>query len=139
MQTRQEYVGTSTQFFDVLLPRCRSCSWSPWRSSVLGVINTLVLSVIERTREIGMLRAIGLRRSQTMRMVTTESVVIVLFGTLLGLVVGGGLGAAIVRALKDAVGFGDVSLPWGLMVTYLWRRCSSACSRPSSRPSARRG
>ena len=70
--------------------------------SVLGVINTLLLSVIERTRELGMLRAIGLRRGQTWRMVTTESVVITFFGTVLGLVVGAGLGAAIVTALKTA-------------------------------------
>jgi putative ABC transport system permease protein len=119
VQTREEYIGTSTQFFDILLYAVQVLLLVALAISVLGVINTLVLSVIERTRELGMLRAIGLRRSQTMRMVTTESVVIVLFGTLLGLVVGGGLGTAVVQALKQAVGFGDVSLPWGLMLTYL--------------------
>jgi putative ABC transport system permease protein len=118
VQTRQEYVGSSTQFFDFILIAVQVLLLVALAISVLGVINTLVLSVIERTRELGMLRAIGLRRSQTMRMITVESVVIVLFGTLLGLVVGGGLGAAVVRALKEAVGFGDVSLPWTLMVLY---------------------
>jgi putative ABC transport system permease protein len=119
VQTRKEYVGTSTSFFDVILAAVQVLLLVALAISILGVINTLVLSVIERTRELGMLRAIGLRRSQTMRMVTTESVVIVLFGTILGLVVGGGLGAAIVHALKDAVGFGDVTLPWTLMSVYL--------------------
>jgi putative ABC transport system permease protein len=85
---------------------------------VLGIINTLALSVIERTRELGLLRAVGLRRSQTMRMITVESVVISVFGALLGLVVGIGLGAAVVQALKDE-GFTDLALPWGQMITYL--------------------
>ena len=52
--------------------------------AVLGIINTLALSVLERTRELGLLRAIGLRRAQTMRMITVEAVVISVFGALLG-------------------------------------------------------
>jgi putative ABC transport system permease protein len=86
--------------------------------AILGVINTLALSVLERTREIGLLRAIGLRRSQTMAMVTVESVVISVFGAVLGLVVGVGLGAAVVQALHDQ-GINKLSLPWGQMVVYL--------------------
>jgi putative ABC transport system permease protein len=53
-----------------------------------------------------------------MRMVTVESVVISLFGALLGLAVGAGLGAAVVRALRDE-GFTHITLPWNLMATYL--------------------
>jgi putative ABC transport system permease protein len=87
--------------------------------SVLGVVNTLLLSVFERTRELGVLRAIGLRRSQTARMVTVESMVIALFGTILGLGLGVGIGAAVVRALREVIGFGDLSLPWLLMIVYL--------------------
>jgi putative ABC transport system permease protein len=86
--------------------------------AVLGIVNTLVLSTLERTRELGMLRAIGLRRGQVMRMITVESVVISLFGALLGIAVGAGLGAAVVRALKDK-GFAALALPWQLMATYL--------------------
>jgi putative ABC transport system permease protein len=86
--------------------------------AVLGVINTLALSVLERTRELGLLRAIGLSRAQTMRMVTVEAVVISAFGALLGLVVGSGLGTAVVRALKDQ-GITELSLPWTQMITYL--------------------
>jgi putative ABC transport system permease protein len=86
--------------------------------AVLGIVNTLALSVLERTRELGLLRAIGLRRAQAMRMVTTEAVVISIFGALLGLVVGSGLGVAVVKALRDQ-GFTNVALPWNQMVVYL--------------------
>lgn len=86
--------------------------------AVLGIINTLALSVLERTRELGLLRAIGLRRAQTMRMITVEAVVISIFGALLGVAVGTGLGAAVVRALKDE-GITDLILPWGQMGVFL--------------------
>jgi putative ABC transport system permease protein len=86
--------------------------------AVLGIVNTLALSVLERTRELGLLRAIGLRRGQTMRMITVESVVISVFGALLGLAVGTGLGAAVVRALKDQ-GITTLALPWSQLATYL--------------------
>src|SRR5690606_34150073 len=69
--------------------------------AVLGIINTLALSVLERTRELGLLRAVGLGRAATVRMVTVEAVVISIFGALLGVVVGAGLGTAVVRALTD--------------------------------------
>lgn len=62
--------------------------------AVLGVVNTLALSVVERTREIGLLRAIGLSRRQLRRMIRLESVVIALFGALLGLGLGLGWGTA---------------------------------------------
>ena len=86
--------------------------------AVLGVINTLALSVLERTRELGLLRAVGLGRAQTMRMVTVEAVVISVFGALLGVVVGAGMGTAVTRALKSD-GITELVLPWGRMGTYL--------------------
>jgi putative ABC transport system permease protein len=86
--------------------------------AVLGVINTLALSVIERTRELGLLRAIGMRRAQVMRMITVESVVISVFGALLGLVVGVALGVAAVRALTD-MGITDLGIPWVQLGSYL--------------------
>jgi putative ABC transport system permease protein len=116
--TKDEYVKTNQQGFDVALVVVQVLLLIALAISVLGVINTLLLSVIERTRELGMLRAVGLRRRQTWLMVTIESVVITVFGTVLGLAVGAGLGAAIVTALKDVLGFGTISLPWGLMFAY---------------------
>ncbi|AGL18596.1 ABC transporter permease [Actinoplanes sp. N902-109] len=86
--------------------------------AVLGVVNTLALSVLERTRELGLLRAVGLGRAQTMRMVTVEAVVISVFGALLGVAVGAGLGAAVVRALQND-GITETVLPWARMGTYL--------------------
>ena len=86
--------------------------------AVLGIVNTLALSVLERTRELGLLRAIGLRRAQAMRMVTVEAVVISVFGALLGIAVGSGLGAAVVRALHNQ-GITQFALPWAQLGTYL--------------------
>ncbi|WP_025274566.1 ABC transporter permease [Haloglycomyces albus] len=86
--------------------------------AIIGVINTLVLSVLERTRELGMLRAIGMTRPQIRRMVTAESIIICLFGAILGLAVGIGLGYVIQQGLKDE-GITVFALPWGLMITYL--------------------
>jgi putative ABC transport system permease protein len=86
--------------------------------AVLGIINTLALSVLERTRELGLLRAVGLGRAATMRMITVEAVVIALFGALLGIVVGTGLGASVVSAL-DSEGITTLALPWRDLATYL--------------------
>ncbi|MEU8239783.1 ABC transporter permease [Actinoplanes missouriensis] len=86
--------------------------------AVLGVVNTLALSVLERTRELGLLRAVGLGRAQTMRMVTVEAVVISVFGALLGVAVGAGMGSAVARALEND-GISEIILPWGRMGTYL--------------------
>jgi putative ABC transport system permease protein len=86
--------------------------------AVLGIVNTLALSILERTRELGLLRAIGLLRSQVAQMVTVESVVISLFGALLGLLVGCALGVAVVRALRDQ-GIPVLQLSWGTIAVFL--------------------
>ncbi len=67
--------------------------------AVLGIVNTLALSVIERTRELGLLRAIGMSRRQVKRMIRVEALVIAVFGGLLGLLVGSAFGVAIQRNL----------------------------------------
>jgi len=69
--------------------------------SVFGVVNTLALTILERTRELGMLRAIGTSRSQVRRMVRYESVINVLLGTVVGAVLGVALASAAVEALKE--------------------------------------
>lgn len=86
--------------------------------AVLGIVNTLALSVLERTRELGLVRAIGMRRAQVMQMITTESVVIAVFGALLGVVVGAGLGTAVVLALADE-GISELGVPWPSMATFV--------------------
>jgi putative ABC transport system permease protein len=115
---RSAFVEQQTSQFDTILVFIQILLALAIVIAVLGIVNTLALSVIERTRELGLLRAIGLRRSQTMRMITVESVVISLFGTLLGIAVGIGLGAAVVQALKDE-GFTSFTLPWTQMAIYV--------------------
>jgi putative ABC transport system permease protein len=115
---RAEYVAAQSAQFDQLLTMIQVLLALAILIAVLGIVNTLALSVLERTRELGLLRAIGMRRAQTMRMVTVEAVVISVFGALLGLGVGIGLGSAVVRALKDE-GFTQMAFPWTQMATYL--------------------
>jgi putative ABC transport system permease protein len=86
--------------------------------AVLGIINTLVLSVVERTREFAFLRAVGMARRQVRRMVRGESVVIALFGAALGVLVGLGFGVALTSAVVAASG-GVVSIPIGSLVVFV--------------------
>jgi putative ABC transport system permease protein len=83
--------------------------------AVLGVVNTLALSVVERTREIGLMRAIGLSRRQLRRMIRMESVVIALFGALLGLGLGMGWGAT-AQKLLALQGLGVLDIPWPTII-----------------------
>ena len=69
--------------------------------SLFGIVNTLVLSVFERTRELGMLRAIGMTRRQVRRMIRYESIVTALIGATLGIAVGMFLAALVTQALSD--------------------------------------
>jgi putative ABC transport system permease protein len=118
VQTRDDYVHSQTSLFDNVLVAVQVLLIIAMIVAVLGVINTLLLSVVERTRELGMLRAIGLRRGQTAWMITVESIVISVFGALLGIGVGAALGAAAVRALRDQ-GIDKLTLPWTLMIIYV--------------------
>ncbi|MEU9593456.1 ABC transporter permease [Streptomyces sp. NPDC048219] len=79
--------------------------------AVLGVVNTLALSVVERTREIGLVRAIGLSRRQLRRMIRMESVVIAVFGALLGLGLGMGWGTT-AHELLALEGLKVLDIPW---------------------------
>ncbi|MCX5421350.1 ABC transporter permease [Streptomyces sp. NBC_00078] len=83
--------------------------------AILGVVNTLALSVVERTREIGLMRAIGLSRRQMRRMIRMESVVIALFGALLGLGLGMGWGAT-AQKLLALEGLKVLEIPWPTLI-----------------------
>lgn len=86
--------------------------------AVLGVVNTLGLSVVERTREIGLLRAIGVDRRQLRRMIGLESVAIAVLGALLGLGLGLVFGLALMQALRDE-GLEVTRVPWASLAGYL--------------------
>jgi putative ABC transport system permease protein len=86
--------------------------------AVLGIINTLVLSVVERTREFALLRAVGMARRQVRTMVRGESVIIALFGAVLGVLVGLGFGVALTSAIIRNQG-GVVSVPVSSLVIFV--------------------
>ncbi|GAA3223511.1 ABC transporter permease [Oerskovia jenensis] len=84
--------------------------------AILGIVNTLALSVIERTREIGLLRAVGLGRSQLAGTIVIESILTAVFGTVLGLAVGVGLAAGMPTVFAST-GFTDLVIPWTALGT----------------------
>jgi putative ABC transport system permease protein len=86
--------------------------------AVLGIVNTLVLSVVERTREIGMLRAVGALRRQIRTMVVLEALVIAVFGAVVGLVLGVWFAVALQRTLIDQ-GIAVLDIPWLGIIAFL--------------------
>jgi putative ABC transport system permease protein len=72
-------------------------------ASLFGIINTLSMSVIERTREIGVLRALGATRWQIRRTITDESLVIALIGAVMGIAIGAGMGWALLKGLSFGI------------------------------------
>ena len=86
--------------------------------ALFGIVNTLALSVFERTRELGLLRAVGMGRRQVKRMVRAESVITSVLGALLGLAIGIVFGAAIVQALGSE-GITDLVVPGGQLLSYV--------------------
>jgi putative ABC transport system permease protein len=86
--------------------------------ALIGVINTLALSVLERTHEIGLLRAVGMYRRQVRRMIRAEAVVVSLIGAVLGLALGIGLGATIVHAASSS-GIDELAIPWRTIIVVL--------------------
>ena len=86
--------------------------------ALLGIANTLALSIVERTREIGLLRAIGMARRQVRSMIRWEAIVIALFGALLGVLIGTGIGFGVITSLADD-GLGNFTLPGGQLAVWL--------------------
>lgn len=84
----------------------------------IGIINTMTLSILERIREIGLLRAVGMTRRQLRASIRTEAIVVSIFGALLGILTGVLLGVASVVAIPDYV-IERVSVPWVELLIYL--------------------
>jgi putative ABC transport system permease protein len=83
--------------------------------SLFGIVNTLALTVFERTRELGMLRAVGMTRRQVRRMIRHEAVITSLLGAAIGIPVGIGLAAVLDRALDDT----PFAVPWGSIAGFV--------------------
>jgi putative ABC transport system permease protein len=86
--------------------------------ALLGIVNTMALSVFERTRELGLLRAVGMTRNQVRAMVRWEAVIISVIGAAIGIVLGIGLGVALDRALAD-VGIKWIAIPGTQLLAYV--------------------
>ena len=115
IQNRDQYKSSISTQIDQMLATLYAMLGLALVIAILGIINTLALSVVERKREIGMLRAIGTLRSQIRRTIYIESVLIAIYGAVLGVVMGAVIGWALVRTLARW-GLGDPVIPWSLML-----------------------
>ena len=115
VQDRSEFIQAQGKQVDQLLNAVNGLLVLSVLIAVLGIVNTLALSVVERVRELGLLRVIGLQRRQLRRMIRVESVIIAVYGALLGLVLGTALGYALVNALHDQ-GVTEFSVPIGRLL-----------------------
>jgi putative ABC transport system permease protein len=86
--------------------------------ALIGIVNTLMLSVFERTREIGLLRAVGMKRRQVRAMIRSEAVILAIFGAIIGIVIGTGMGLALVSSLRQQ-GITQTVVPWTSLVIFL--------------------
>ncbi len=86
--------------------------------ALIGIVNTLMLSVFERTHEIGLLRAVGMKRRQIRMMIRSESVILAIFGAVIGIVVGTILGVALVVSLHSQ-GINDTVVPISNLIVFL--------------------
>jgi len=117
-QTKSEIVDEAENQIDQALALFTGLLLFAVIIAVLGITNTLTLSIYERTREIGLLRAVGMVQRQVRRMIRWEAVIIATFGAILGVGLGIVLGWAVVRALADE-GFGAFSIPVGQVILAL--------------------
>ncbi|MEA2009838.1 MAG: FtsX-like permease family protein [Actinomycetota bacterium] len=115
VQNKSELIADAEAQIDQMLVLFTGLLFLAIIIAVLGITNTLALAIIERTREIGLLRAVGMVRRQVRRMIRWEAVIIALFGAVMGVGVGLFLGWAVVRALADE-GLGSFAVPGSQIV-----------------------
>jgi ABC-type antimicrobial peptide transport system permease subunit len=117
IQTQSEFKKNQESFLNGLLNALYGLLGLSVIISLFGVVNTLVLSVFERTRELGMLRAVGMTRRQVRRMIRHESIVTALIGAALGIAVGFFLAILTTQALSDE---GIVlAVPWTTLLLFV--------------------
>ncbi len=118
VQDRDEFRGAQARQIDQMLAVLYGLLALAIVIAVLGIVNTLALSVVERRREIGMLRAIGMHRAQVRRTVYLESTLIAVYGAVIGVVLGLAFGAAFVHALRNE-GIDHLAIPWAQSLAML--------------------
>jgi len=118
VQTRAQYEQAQVSAINQVLGLVYALLALAVLIALIGIVNTLMLSVFERTREIGLLRAVGMRRRQVRTMIRSESVILAIFGAIIGIVIGTGMGIALVSSLKNQ-GITDTVVPWSSLVIFL--------------------
>lgn len=118
VMSTEEMAGQAGQAIDMMLNILYALLALAVIIAVLGIVNTLTLGVIERRQEIGMLRAVGSQCRQVRTMITLEAVQIAVFGAVMGILVGLGLGWAFLEVLRDQ-GLDSLSVPWGQLLWML--------------------
>ena len=114
----EEYAGEAAGMINQMLSILYALLALAVIIAVLGIVNTLTLGVIERRQEIGMLRAVGTQRRQIRTMITLESVQIAVFGAVMGMLMGLGLGWSFIKVLADE-GLNNAVVPWGMLAILL--------------------
>jgi putative ABC transport system permease protein len=118
VQNRDEFKGQIASQINGLLGLLYGLLGLAIIIAILGIINTLALSVVERKKEIGMLRAVGMLRKQVRRTIDLESLLIAVFGATLGLLLGLTYGSLFTKLLHTQ-GLDKLSVPWGQAVAFL--------------------
>jgi putative ABC transport system permease protein len=118
VQTRAQFEKTQTASVNQLLGLVYALLALAVLIALIGIVNTLMLSVFERTREIGLLRAVGMKRRQVRTMVRSEAVILAIFGAIIGIIIGTGMGVALVSSLKQQ-GITDTVVPASSLVIFL--------------------
>lgn len=118
VMNRDEYKSTMGSMVDQILLVLYALLALSIVIAIFGIVNTLALSVSERTKEIGLLRAIGTSRGQVRGMLGIEAAMIAVFGTVMGMVVGVAAGA-VIRAVYEADGLSVLSIPWDQLGVFL--------------------
>ena len=118
VQSRDQYEQSQAKNVDTLLGLVYALLALAVIIALIGIVNTLMLSVIERTHEIGLLRAVGMRRRQVRSMIRAEAVILSIFGAVLGVVIGTPMGLALVASLRQD-GLTETSVPYFTLVIFL--------------------
>jgi len=118
VQSRDQYEQSQAKNVDALLGLVYALLALAVIIALIGIVNTLMLSVIERTHEIGLLRAVGMSRRQVRSMIRSEAVILSIFGAVLGVVIGTPMGLALVASLRQD-GLTETSVPYFTLVIFL--------------------
>jgi putative ABC transport system permease protein len=118
VQTRAQFEQTQVANVNQLLGLVYALLGLAVLIALIGIVNTLMLSVFERTREIGLLRAVGMRRRQVRTMIRSEAVILAVFGAIVGIVIGTALGLALVASLRQQ-GITETVVPVSNLVIFL--------------------